>query len=206
MAPIGVALRAMLAAAGIGGGEGGADIPVATCDFTGTDNHLIPIDDPSWYAMKGYFAYSGNAAFPRYTGDQCISWQDDAFNNNQYSQGTVVQIDAGYVGVAVRAFRTPGDLTKYNFYGFYGSNSRCELFKYVNSVYTELDTDEFIGFSISDLVRIEANGTTIRGLIEGFEILSVVDGDLSSGAAGLVGIGYNPTARIDDWEGGNLGT
>jgi len=174
----------------------------ATCDFTGTDGHLIPIDDPSWYAMDGYFAYSGNAAYPRYTGYQSISWQDDAFADDQYSEGTVVQIDAGYIGVAARAFR---NVTLPNYYGFYGSSSDCYLFKVVDDVYTELDSDAFIGFSPSDRVRIEASGTTIRGLIEGFEILSAIDGSLSSGAAGLAGIGYNPTARIDDWEGGDLG-
>ena len=57
----------------------------------------------------------------------------------------------------------------------------------------------------SSVLRLEADGSDLSGLDDDVEIVSATDSNYSGGAAGVSGYDDSASARIDDWEGGNLG-
>lgn len=125
-----------------------------------------------------------------------VYWDDDAFPDDQYSQ--LVFVSGVYVGVGCRlatgadgyAFGASGALYRYdNASGFSGQTNL---------------TSEAGSLTGGDIIRLECEGTTIRGLINGGETDSVTDATYASGSAGLWG--YAGGAYLgDDWEGGSIG-
>lgn len=198
MAPVGVALRAMLAAAGLasGGGPG----PVATDDFTDDDDTQLEDHDLTWQVITGDLHIRSNGLTGDSTGLSLAGW-NATFANNQYAQCTYPYLNLNQkTGIAVRVTIGP----TVNFYGFWSPWNY--LFKYVDGVYTELDNGDTTNLQAGgQTVRLEANGTVIRVLFDDIEVLSAVDSDLSSGVAGVCSNGpYNFLTRIDNWEGGDL--
>jgi hypothetical protein len=130
--------------------------------------------------------------------DYCIAtWNADAFANNQYSEFTVTAIGSGHLGAFVRgasgadgyACRADGYITRYDDAGSLSGET------ILASGLTTATT--------GDVVRGEAEGTTLRTLIDGVSAGSITDATYASGSAGLWG--YNGGDNyIDNWEGGNL--
>ncbi len=130
------------------------------------------------------------------------------FANDQYAQLKLTTYNPSwmYLGVTVRASGTN------NWYGAYvgGSGSTYELmlFKMVAGTWTQLGSTYSGSWAANDVIRVEANGTTIRALQNGTSRISVTDSALTSGQAGLTGYGpIDPSLlKGDDWEGGDLST
>jgi len=202
MAPAGVALRAMLAAAGCSAGDG--DDPVATDDFTDDDATPLTTHSPSWTYCAGTFEIHSNAVRTMTVSvDNLAGWNEDEFDDDQYAQGTIVSMQNYYfIGVAVRC---DVDTPSQTGYVFYGTHNWSALWKLVDGVRTQLG-DAADGFAADDVIRIEAEGTTIRALINDVVVVEVTDSDIASGAAGLSGWHYGAETLLDNWEGGNLGT
>lgn len=131
-------------------------------------------------------------------------WNADSFNNDQYSEARISAQAGHFIGVCVRA------ATGGNYYGWYAANYSTSgyLFKMVSGSWTQLGSTAG-QFAVSDIVRIEAEGTTITPYVDGSSTGTPgaqTDSSLSSGAAGLCGYDSGSGTRIDDWEGGNLGS
>jgi len=95
----------------------------------------------------------------------------------------------GWIGALVRGVASSSDAYyAYVTYGGSAGNGTLTLRKIVSGVITELGSYGFSGFSNSTYytVRVEAEGTTIRALLDGTERISVTDSDLS--AAGNIGL------------------
>lgn len=197
MVPIGVALRAMLGAAGASAGGGGL---VVTDDFTDSDGTQLEDHDLTWQLVNGDFHIQSNGLTGDSTALSVAGW-NAAFANNQYAQCTVPYANFNQkTGIAVRVTLGP----TINFYGFWTPWNY--LFKYVNGVYTELDNGDTTNLQAGgQTVRLEANSTAIRVLFDDVEVLSAVDSDLTAGVVGVCSNGpYNFLTRIDNWEGGDL--
>ncbi|NIP34094.1 MAG: hypothetical protein GWN18_04040, partial [Thermoplasmata archaeon] len=52
------------------------------------------------------------------------------------------------------------------------------------------------------MIRIEAEGTTIRCKKNGTTVITVTDTSLAHGAPGIGTFFTNPSFRLDDWSGG----
>lgn len=174
----------------------------ATDNFTGADGTNLTTYSGNWSLNNGNFRLFSNALRPLGTGSiECAArWNADTFADNQYAQATFVAGTAGvYAGIAVRLSISGAD----TYYAFYSDCTVDSYFiKYVTGAYTEFA----LGDPVPDgsLVRMEANGTIIRVLIDGVQAYSVMDSSISSGAAGISGFDSGTGTRIDNWEGGNL--
>lgn len=129
-------------------------------------------------------------------------WNAHTFDDDQYSQIKVVDFgpSGGYIGLSVRCSGTGSP----NCYLYIVDDADAGyLYKYVSGTQTLLDGT---GATVStdDIIRLEAEGTTIRVLINGSEDISVVDSSITSGAPGVAGLDDESATLSDDWEGGNL--
>lgn len=136
----------------------------------------------------------------------------NSYNADQYAQGVIhFTSSPNYVGVSVRNDTSDPNGTSSNakkqLYYFEVSPTTGDRYfaKKVAGTETQLG-DSLVTVADSDLIRIEASGTTITCKINGSTIFTVTDSSLSSGAAGWGGEGNGATSMfLDDWEGGNLG-
>jgi hypothetical protein len=155
----------------------------------------------SWTALVGTAPYSiiSNAAAPDgASNENCVIYNAFTPGNDHWAAATVTahNVDS-FVGVAVRASGT-------SWYGFYGDTLSRYLFSVVSGSYTVLATTG-TGFAVNDVVRIEAEGTTIRALVNGVEWTSVTDSSLASGSAGLVTWSTGNVGRLDDFSAADIG-
>lgn len=180
----------------------------ASDSFTNTNGTLLTTHNSSWTFQSGTIVIQGNAAATNSAARDCFaSWNADTFNDDQYSQGTILTVTVGeYAGVACRMASGTID-TNYHYY----SESGVSYFqKLVDGTYTQFGSTGS-GFASNDVVRIEASGTTITPKLNGTTDTSVggavTDSSIASGAAGIGGYGVVGASgtRIDDWEGGDLG-
>lgn len=130
-----------------------------------------------------------------------ITWPDD-----QYSSLVIQSIASGLCYALARAI---GDTTTATFYDAghdvvdYGDDF-LHLQKWVSGTNTALanGTTNIVN---GDTLRVEAQGTTIRGLLNGVTDLSVTDTAITSGKAGIMGYATAAnTIKLDTWEGGDF--
>jgi hypothetical protein len=173
----------------------------ATDDFT--DSNDVQIETHGdWTVMDGDFDIQSNGLAPDHS-SRCVAyWNADTFDANQYAQATIKALTSGiYIGVAVRVHAV-----SVTYYGLNGTDSVKTLSKRVNGVYSQLASSPN-QYSVDDVIRLEANATSIRPMLNGEtdEDLGIQsDSSISSGSAGVSGYDDGTGSRIDDWEGGNL--
>ena len=138
-------------------------------------------------------------------GNEVATYYNDTFDDDQYSEVKITATNAGgQIGVSVRC---GGGISSY--YLFYGNSSSCWFGKMDAGSFTSFGSGT--AFEVNDIIRIEAEGTTIRAYRNGELDTSVGGGDgivtdsgLTSGKAGLSGYNSTTSTRCDNWEGGNL--
>lgn len=86
-----------------------------------------------------------------------------------------------------------------------GSSISTALYKQTTGLtFTQLGASTNITISASDIIRVECNGTTIRGLVNGVSKISQTDNGIVSGNPGLY-TGSGTTSTLDDWAAGDFG-
>lgn len=175
----------------------------ATDAFTGTDGTALATYSASWTVMQGSIQISSNTARGMSSaGNADALWNADTFSDDQYSQAVISERASGiYVAVSLRA---SGANTYYQASFDNGSGGFAGLYKVVSGTATLLGSHG--AAAVSDLIRIEATGTTIVSKKNGTTLVTVTDSAIASGSAGFGFYSTSGTApRIDDWEGGNIG-
>lgn len=145
---------------------------------------------------------SNNCLFP---GDPAgESYNAVTWPNDQYSQVKITVFGGNGPGAACRM--STSFLTCYVAYGSGAAfNNRFELYKIVSGVFTLLGSGGTP--ATNDVVRCEAQGTTIRCLQNGVQRVSVTDTSIASGRAGVIGFdGGGTDPQADDWQGGDFAT
>ncbi len=132
-----------------------------------------------------------------------VTWPDD-----QYAQLTVAVLTGTdlQVGTAVRCSTTVASA----YFGFAhtdtGGAMHYQLWRVVSGTFTLLGTDPTDPV-VGDVVRTEAEGTTIRLQRNGTTLMQVTDTNLASGRAGVAFYAaVLANAEGDAWEGGNFAT
>ncbi len=181
----------------------------ATDTFTGTNGTNLTTYSASWsytaYASNK-FAINSNAIYSIFSSDGVFAyWNADAFANAQYSQVKLVAVASGvYLGPAVRLSNSAD--TGYYLEGDSGDGSY--LYKRVAGTETQLGSVGGVA-AANQVWRLEANGSTITPKKDGATTGTPgaqTDSAIASGYAGICCWGSSTSARIDDWEGGNLST
>ena len=178
----------------------------ATDTFTDTDGVQIANHGTGWTLLNGgdiqgdLDIQSNSLASDAASQNGIAFWDNDAFNADHYSKATIVAITSAsvYIGVTTRC-SSPSSTWLFN---VHSGNSYID--EWVNGTYTGLasSTDTIV---VNDVIRMEAEGTTVRCKVNDVEIMSVTDTSLTTGAAGVGGHSDGATTRLDNWEGGNLG-
>lgn len=138
-----------------------------------------------------------------YGATYCMIYTGVACPDDHYSQGVIVNC-TNFHGIAAR-------VTDYNncyVFGiastyFGGSSSTYRIWKVVAGTYTSLGTGTATR-ATSDVLKIEANGTAIKGYVNGVEDVSVTDSSITTGDFGIWVFATSAAARFDDWEGGDF--
>lgn len=84
-----------------------------------------------------------------------------------------------------------------------GSTTVYRLWKVVAGTPTDLGAGS-IALAAGDDIKISAQGTTIKGFVNGVEDISVTDSSLTGGDFGIYVFATSAAARFDDWEGGDF--
>jgi len=172
----------------------------ATDTFTTGSDQLLTTYSASWSNSISTFNVLaatddvvGNAAFAEHG----AWWNADTFNANHYSQVVVSAINIDqWVGAACRMTASG------NYYGLYGQTNSRESFEMNGGTFTTKAVNGTL--SVSDVVRIEANSTTITCKINGSTVgaLGFTDSTHTGGSAGITA--YTTGSRLDTFEGGDL--
>lgn len=132
--------------------------------------------------------------------DNAMFWNANSFANNQYSQA-VITLGAGveYEGVIVRANTTDYIIAQCR----EGDAPDIVIYWYNGGSYTHIASQSAYDWVTGDVLRVEAEGTTISFYVN--DVLEISGSNGSIPASGSAGISmYNTTATFDDWEGGDL--
>lgn len=177
----------------------------ATDSFTTDTDQAIESYSASWSVVTGVMrviASTDDVRSDTNNDETCARWNADAFNDDQYSEGTLSGVGSGaFIGVSVRCSASAA-----TYYGYYVDVDETYMFKQVSGSFTQLGS-KGTGGSATDVLRLEASGTTITPIKNGSEDTEVgaqTDSAIGSGSAGLCGYWDSVQPRIDDWEGGNL--
>ena len=181
----------------------------ASDSFTAAADAALQTYSANWTIGNGGFNVNaaGDYAYTNATNDNAAYWNADTFGSDQYAEAKLVGNVTYYsqIGVAVRC--AAGG----NHYGLYfqSGGQHIWLYKLVSGTWTELAHAQGVGaWHNGDTIRLEVSGTTLTPKHNGALITAlgtVSDSSLSSGAAGICGYGIDAAARLDDWQGGNLG-
>jgi hypothetical protein len=173
-------------------------------DFAAANGTALTTYDSNFQNNSGALVINTNGVCPNSSTNEIgVRWNGDSFNADQYSQGTLAAkpaSDSFFIGVGCR-HAAAGTAS---YYLYYTANTQTFFGKLVAGSFTAFGA-VMGGRTVGDVLRIEAEGTTIRAKINGAQQRAQTDSALASGAAGLTGYDTSTTLRLDDWEAGNLG-
>lgn len=176
----------------------------ATDDFNRADAADLGANWTNMSGFPGMRLLSNKTQPSTATGDYSFSyWNADSFNSDHYSQA---KSGGGTVGQAVILARASGSEDCYLVLKNYVSGA-CTLFKRASGSFTQLQSYGTPTINAGDLMRIEAEGSSIRFYIAGVQQgTTATDSALATGSAGIGGNSNssNGEGQMDDWEGGNL--
>ena len=161
--------------------------------FTGT-NGTTP---SGWTNLSNAITISSNQARGSVSDICAASYTGVQFGMNQYAKAVVKAFGGGLVGVGVRA-RASGT----SGYWVYADGSSVVVHADAGD-YTPLAT---ITQSVvaNDVIELRVVGTTLRVYLNGTQIGTDLDADAIQTGYGAIQISYSTTARMDDFETGDL--
>jgi len=174
---------------------------IATDNFTAANGTQLETYNSNWTIREGAFDIFSNSVAPDAAGECTAVRNAESFDDDQYVEATVVAISSGiYVGLVVRC-----DLAGAVNYYMWAADSADQgyLVKFVEGENTVL-LNGGSTFSVSDRLRFEVEGTTLRGYINDVLDMTITDASIASGSPGLKGLNDGTASRLDNWEAGNL--
>ncbi len=185
---------------GGGGGSGGTAGGTSTLPETFTSSNSTDLTTYSlfWTLNRGNFKINTNAVYPNSAGDYSSAyWNATSISNNQFAEITFNAVSTPFLGVGVRLQSGAA----INGYILYAEGSNIFLDKMETNNPTRLITGSS-GVTTGDVLRLEANGTTLTAKKNGVTIGTVTDSTYSSGSPGLAGFGDGTTTRGDSFNAG----
>jgi len=128
-------------------------------------------------------------------------WNAVSFPNDQYAQGTI-QLQASGGGPMVRINTSTGANYQY-IVDNPGSSATLAIYYFAPGPSYTLLGSTTSATSVGDVLRLEAQGTTLRALLNGVVKVTATDGTLGSGQTGLY-FYSGQSLYLDDFEAGDL--
>lgn len=157
----------------------------------------------NWTTREGTATIHNSSDFSGdFSGDNQAVYTATTFANDQYSESIISLLQAGKEAQATCRSATSG---AFNRYGYAGYNTGADLYKVVASSYTFLQATGAT-FAVGDTIRIEAEGSTLRGKKNGVQQgTNQTDTSLTSGYPGA-GVWHSatPMPEIESWAGADL--
>lgn len=137
-------------------------------------------------------------------GDKIYARTDATTSADMYSEARDHNSAVGDWGPVVRAGGGPTT----NLEGYLYAVTLGRFAKFTNGAFTTI-SGNFDGVSVDDMVRIEAEGSSLSVYIDGVlhtgQSQPITDTSLTDEGDGPGVFIYDTTSRIDDWSGGDLG-
>lgn len=173
----------------------------ASDSFIGANGTSLTAHSASWTNNDGAMQIQSNSLAANHTADDAIAhWNADVFNNDQYSQCTLVAISTTHMGVAVRC--DPSAITAYV---YYADSSSVYIYKTVANTWTLVASSSTVAPAVNDVMKILVVGTNIttsrNGVTDSYGVKT--DSAITSGSSGVAGFGTLTTFRIGSWVGDN---
>lgn len=121
---------------------------------------------------------------------------------DHYSTITIGTVSAANL---VATARCADPATHNTGYQFTHDGSQWEISTCVNGGYSNVAYNAGSTYTTGDLVRIEVNGSTITGLVNGAQKIQATNTSITTGLYGGVASDNNQVGRITAWETGPLG-
>lgn len=142
--------------------------------------------------------------------DAVESWNANNFGPDQFSQGTIELFtnvggtDHTGVGVGVR-WSGPGVITGYWFLANEHASLGATIAKLKANVFTVL-AQASVAWAKGDVIRLEVEGNTLRGLKNGAVVLTVPGDETITGIRPALCFSgtTNAIPAVDNWRGGDL--
>lgn len=188
----------------------------ATDNFTGSDGTQLTTYSANWTlnnsgATGDFDIQSNNLAEDGGSAIYGAHWNADSFNNDQYAQAVYYTSGSSSngIGIAVRVIGT-SVRTFYCWLSDTGGTNAAYLEKVIAGVETQLGSTT-AKWTNGITAKITAVGTTITPYINGSTTgtpgaQTDASDNITAGYAGIAAWGDNTINKIDDWEGGNLGS
>jgi hypothetical protein len=179
--------------------------------FTYSNGALATVSSGVWAAVTGHAdcAVASNKLATPATSTITHSRHTTALStDDQYAEATVNISGSGYREASVLARCSDDAATFYRL--DYSSNSTGTLtvYKCEAGSFTLIDDQTGVGLDSNDhTIRIEVEGTSIRGYLDDVEIHNLTDSDISTGAhvgAGLYRTNSGGAPTLDGFSGGDL--
>ena len=179
-------------------------VELATDDFNRADANPIGGNWTTIPGGPGDLQIISNKLSGTTTSQRNGAYNVTAVGDDQYSQGTILG-GTGTDGPCPAVRVSAVDETFYAFCPVDIGGDAFDLYKRVAGVYTSLDT-QFATWAPGDVIRIEAQGTTIRGYIGGALVASQTDSAITTGQFGILinTSGTLSQTEFDDWSGGDF--
>jgi hypothetical protein len=175
----------------------------ATDSFTNSNGTQLETHDSSWTINNQGFDIQSNACAGDAWAYSMAHWNADSFDDDQYSEA-VIDSQNGSGGIGVSGRVAAAAETAYCYYEQAGYKKVSR----VTAGSRQILASDNSTFSISDVIRIECDSTTITPVLNGStdtDLGAQTDSSITSGSAGVYATSDYTDERIDDWEGGNLG-
>ena len=168
-----------------------------TDDFNRADNDALGTSSEgwSWTEVTGDIDIVSQVATGQVSANSSARAEIDLDSADHYAELAISDFGANGVGPCCRF-----DPSAETFYVAYEDGTSLRLFKVIAGTFgSALGTAASAGAST---VRIEANGTTIRVLDDGVEVINVTDGDITGHTRTGIVVGLG--GDIDFFEAGDL--
>lgn len=177
---------------------------IFTDDFNRANAASLGAD---WTDVNGGWSISSNQATPD-TASDCFSvvtgagWTGGAATTDQYCQVKLVSIGTREAGPICRA--SSSAMTGYLWsVSTTGASATHQLQRAVAGVFTALSPTASFTVAANDVIRVEAQGTTIRAVQNGVTKITVTsESSISAGRPGLYAFRTSPI--VDDLDAGDF--
>ena len=168
---------------------------------------------PKWYASGDQINVSGGYAVPSGTGTSIARWYISYTDDNAWAQLkiAVVPVSDGEVGPILRSVSASNDTTTgYYLFRYRASSGRLQLMRKDSGSTTPVLLGSSYDYTLQngDVLRIETDGSTVRGLLNGTAVSTATDTSLPVGATYRTGGFYvkdSTTIRLASFSIGDKG-
>ena len=175
--------------------------------FTNTNGTALPTHDANWDTIEGTCEIQGNAAVGNAAADFSVSiWTGDTFDDDQYSEITIALSGSGTMGAGVCVRGVDGGSGAEGYSLMQDSSGLTFLEQLNNGGSSDALVEETLtALGAGEILRLEIEGSTLRGYFDGTEEQNETDATYTAGDAGVAFYDdQGAEFRADSWEGGNL--